>query len=110
VYAREAKKELRDRWRDKYWYDHDYGELFADAADETVLSGLRVITGLPPQMRRVFEARRVYGFRVQPTAERLGISPNSIGSCTAKAEARISEVTDLKTILKFFDDQMEGGS
>ncbi|KJY36445.1 MULTISPECIES: sigma-70 family RNA polymerase sigma factor [Streptomyces] len=108
-YARKARKQVPDSWTRKDWYGwRVYAEYFADVADEEVAKGLRVVDEMPESMKRIFEARCVFGYRREVTAELFRVSVDSVG--TSDAIARIRAVTDAEAVLAFFAEQMEGGS
>lgn len=111
-YASQALKAVPGSWAPRYWQQTQYAKLFAGVADAEVMKGLRVIDGMAaraPQAWRIFQARRVFGYPINLTAERMEISVNTIGPSTTSTEQRISKVTDKAAVLRFLATQMDGG-
>lgn len=98
-------------WSPDYWFTTNYVRLFRGVASHEELTSLKAIMKLDDEQRRVYEARRVFGWSVRHTVARTGVNKNSVGPMTTRIEQKIdrTEGASALAVRAFFDRYMEKG-
>lgn len=110
-YSSLALRKLPRKFDVQDWLTPQYPSLFEDVASGEQRATLIAIMDLDDKDRRVFEARRVYGWTVSRTAEAFDIKRNTIGSTTTRIERALDSRpgTSVSEVRALFDTYLTGG-
>ncbi|MFJ1611024.1 hypothetical protein ACIOHS_48265 [Streptomyces sp. NPDC088253] len=110
-YSAHALRRLPPHWDPEYWFTANYIKLFRDVASPEELVTLKAIMTLDDEERRLYEARRVYGWTVRETSDRIDVNKNSVGPMTSRIEQRLdrTEGASAQAAKALFDRYMQEG-
>ncbi|MFF1378984.1 hypothetical protein [Streptomyces sp. NPDC058308] len=110
-YSAQTLRKLPKKFDLEDWLTPKYPSIYKDVASPEQYATLQAVMELDGEARRLYEARRVYGWPVARTAETLAIRRNTIGPTTTRIERELGSRPgrDVPGVRVLFETYLAGG-